>query len=444
MSLLADQSTTKVRARFSAVVLRLTGVSIVTNLAAFVTGPLQARSLGPSGRGAVAAVLATSGLLGTAGALGIGSFVNREVAKGRDAGVVLGSLFPIMAGIGVLIAVVGLPVTAVVSNGRSDVRVLLLVGLALMPVLLPASLLPSAAVGRSDWRPLYISRMIPALGGLAAVLTLFASGRLTVVSVVVATFVLSIASSLPFLNMLRGIRLTFERAVVIRGLRFGTAAGAGTVLIFANQRIDQVIMAAVGTAKDLGLYAVAVSVTSVSAGLIASAVGASLQPLIAAGEVSLVGRATRLTLWSVASVGLLLALVLPVLLPLLFGADFKEAVFPAQLLLLASIPLAGLTVLGPTLVAAGRPLTTAIAEGLALACGLPVLVLSVGRYGATGAASASLLSYSVSFAYLLHRSRSAFGHSLRSLLLPERGDLEWLRTRFGRPATCAPEETNPT
>lgn len=415
--------------RFSAVVAQLSAVSLVTAAAGIVTGPLLARALGPSGRGDVAAVAATSGLLATIGALGFGAFVNREVARGTGAGLVLGSLFPILAAIGVLVALAGIPLAAYISKGNSEVFVLLLVSLALLPILLPASLLPSAAVGLSDWNPVLISRLIPALGGLIVSVTLFSTGYLTVVSTVVAGLALGVLSLAPFWRLVRTSALAFDASVACRGLKFGLQAGGGTVLIFANQRLDQVVMASVSTARELGLYAVAVSITTVFTGATASAAGASLQPRIAAGESELVGRATRVTIWIMAVIGVVLAVALPVLLPLLFGRNFEPAVPIAQLLLLASLPLAGLTVLGPALVASGRPWVTVIAEALALASSLPLLFIFLGRYGAIAAAAASLVSYSVSCTFLLVRARAAFGGSIRTFLIITRGDLCWLRDR---------------
>lgn len=417
------------RRRFSAVVFQLSAVTVVTNLAGVITGPLQARALGPSGRGAVAAVAATTGLLAALGVLGIGAFVNREVARGTDTGVVLGSLVPVVASMGVLVAVAGIPLAMVVSDGNPQVFALLLLSFGLLPFLLPASLLPSVAVGLSDWNPFLVSRLIPALGGLGISIVLYSTGHLTVTTTVVAGLALSVLSFLPLARFVRRRPLRFDASVARRGLSFGLAAGAGTTLIFVNQRLDQVVMASVTTARELGFYAVAVSITSVLVGVTASAAAVSLQPRIAAGETQLVGQATRVTIWIMSVIGVALAGSLPVLLPLLFGRDFQPSVPVAQLLLVASLPLAGLTVLGPALVASGRPWTTAMAEALALACGLPLLFVFLGRYGARAAAAASIVSYAVSFAYLLAKARATFGGSLRSFLVINRGDLGWIRDR---------------
>ena len=63
--------------------LALAGGSVA--LVGILTGPLQARALGPTGRGELAAVMTPLGFLPTLASLGLGTYVERMVARGKTA-----------------------------------------------------------------------------------------------------------------------------------------------------------------------------------------------------------------------------------------------------------------------------------------------------------------------------------------------------------------------
>ena len=93
--------------RLGSVTRNLTLVNVSFTLAALVTSPLQARALGPSGRGELAAVLVVTGLLGLLGDFGLGAYVVRESARGTPLRRLVGSVGPQMLALGLLYAVAG-------------------------------------------------------------------------------------------------------------------------------------------------------------------------------------------------------------------------------------------------------------------------------------------------------------------------------------------------
>ena len=119
-----------------------------------------------------------------------------------------------------------------------------------------------------------------------------------------------------------------------------------------------------------------------------------------------------------------------ILLPLLFGASFRAATPMAMVLLAASVPLAGASVLSTGLQADGVPLIPSIGEGIALVVTVVGLVLLLPPLQAMGAAIVSLAAYSASFLFQLLMAKRRIGTPLSAFLLPSRADLLWLIRRI--------------
>lgn len=79
------------RAPLGPVVARLTGLNALLMLLALVTGPVQARVLGPDGRGEIAVILTVLMLAPILLDFGLSDYVARERARGRSLGTVLGT-----------------------------------------------------------------------------------------------------------------------------------------------------------------------------------------------------------------------------------------------------------------------------------------------------------------------------------------------------------------
>jgi O-antigen/teichoic acid export membrane protein len=119
-----------------------------------------------------------------------------------------------------------------------------------------------------------------------------------------------------------------------------------------------------------------------------------------------------------------IALVIPVLVPLLFGDSFRGAVPMALILMLASIANTGPGVLGSGLSGTlRRPGIAGVGEILALVVTVVGLLVLLPPLGGVGAAIVSVVAYSVNFAWLLHVARRQVGGTLRDYLIPTRHEL---------------------
>jgi len=420
------------RKDFASIVAGLTSANVVLLLTGVITGPIIARVLGPDGRGELAAIIAVLALAPPLLDLGLSYWIPRERAIGAGRGEILGAALPVALSCSLIAVIAAIPIAELLGRGRDDVETFLAIGLCITPVGIALQALLGLAVGESRWRMYAWTRIacgvLPAFG----VVALWLLGELTVASAAVAYIVGSLAGSLPLLTLLRGagrLRLDWERSKI--AATFGAKSWLNTVTAVANNRIDQVLMAGLVPSRQLGHYAVAVTISSITYGL-GAAVSGAIYPRVAAGDAQLAARSCRITVLLVAVASAGLAILTPWIVPGAFGADFREAVPMALILLAASVPAAATSVLTAALTASNHPTAPLRAELVSLAVMVPALFLLLPRYGGNGAACVSLVTYTLRLVLMLRAAQRTLHCSWRILVVPEWDDLRWLRNRARR------------
>ena len=422
------------RAPLRRVIGQIAGVNFVVVLAGLLTGPLQARALGPDGRGDLAAIMVPLGLAPMLLTFGLGSYAIYSGARGAASRSLLGSLLPIYLIVGCLTAVLAPTVARFFAEGRETVETFITIGLWLLPLGLFTSLLTDLAVSQQRWRQLIQVRLIPPIGQAMLIVALFTAGALTVQSAALVFLCVAPLTLIPLWGVLReATPPRFDLASVRAAVPFGAKAWVGGLGQAANARLDQLLMIKLVSPSELGLYVVAVTVSGFLVNPVVNAVATANSPRIAQGDRALIGRSVRTSLVAVGLTSVGLAAVSPWLLRLAFGAPFVDALPIALVLLAASVPLAGTTVLGSALSSAGRPGVAASAELVSLAVTIPSLILLLPVLGALGAALTSLVAYTVTLGFLLFRARAIFGGKLRDYCVPNRQDLADLRSRLPSP-----------
>jgi O-antigen/teichoic acid export membrane protein len=408
-------------------VARLTVANALGAAAGLITGPLLARALGASGRGDLAAILVPFSLAPSVLSLGIPTFAYRELPRGRAVAEVIGSLgLPLLA-LGAVGALAAIPVADALAGGRETVRVFLVIGFLSMPIAMVAGLVSSSLGALERWHRVVATRLIPFVVAFASIVVLYAVGRLTVATAAAFTLLGALLSLLPGLSLLteRG-RPVFRLALAREGVGFGLKSWVGGLAMIANARLDQLLMITVVAPRELGLYAVATTL----AGASHVATGALAPPLMtrmAAGQTHLLPQALRITLAATVALNVTLGLATPIALPALFGPEFHDAIAMAIVLLAASVPFAGASVLSSALQADGAPLIPSVGEGIALVVTVVGLAALLGPLGGLGAAIVSLAAYSASFVFQLIMARRRIDAPLSAYLLPSRVDLRWAR-----------------
>ncbi len=415
--------------RLSHIVGRLSLVNVLIAAVGFVTGPLQARALGPTGRGELAAILVPFTLAPQILGLALGAYAVREVASGRrTVNELAGSVGLPLLVIGVLGMAGAMPAAAALAEGNDTIETYLAIGFLLLPIGLLGGLGVSILGGLERWTLLIVTKLIAVLVPFVGIIALYVTGEMTVGRVAVMTISGGVLSVLPALAvMVRAGRPIFRAAIAGASVKFGLRTWVGGLAQLANARLDQLLMIPLVSSRELGLYAVAVALAGVSS-FLSGALGPPLITRVSQGDTAIVPRALRVTLGAMTLMNVALAAVTPVVLPLLFGSAFDDAVNQAFVLLIAGIPLAGIYVLAAALAADGVPGAPSVGEGIALALTMPGLLILVPPLGGMGAAIVSLVAYTASFAYQLVVVRRRMGGDLRAYLVPRREDVRWARS----------------
>jgi len=417
---------------FLSVVVRLTSLNAVVILAGLVTGPVTARALGPDGRGELAAILVVLGLAPVVLALGVSVWVGRERARGASREDVLGAALPVALACSLLGVLGAIPLSNLLGEDRPIVVTFLQIGLFLLPLSVSLHVVVGLAIGESRWDLFTASRVAGSVLPTVAIVLLALADHLSVTTAAAAYLAGGLLGSLMLLRLVKGVRrLSLSLSRSRAATAFGAKSWLSTTGNAANYRLDQVLMAGLVTSEELGVYAVAVTVGSLTSSLV-GAVSSALFPRVAQGDADLATRSCRITVGVVAITGMLLAIAAPAAVPFVFGADFTDAVSMVLILLAASVPMAAAGVLSSALQAADDPDAAMRAELVALALTVPALILILPAYGGVGAAIVSLLAYGVrSFVQLGPASR-AFGVRSRDFVLPKRDDLTWIKQRVLR------------
>jgi O-antigen/teichoic acid export membrane protein len=304
-------------------------------------------------------------------------------------------------------------------------------GLYLLPLGVFTGLLYGTAVGESRWNVVTLSKLLNSGGPTLAIVALSLTGAITVASVAITYIACGIVASAPFLITLRGSRpWRVDPAVARAGLAFGTRSWLATLATVGNVQLDQVLMTGMVSSRQLGLYSLAVTLSTAASSLVVAA-GTALSPRVAVGDAALAARACRVTVFAVVAFGALMAATSPWTVPFVFGGPFRAAIPMLLILLVAGAFLAPVQLLGSALTALDNPAADARGQLAGLAVTVPALIVLVPALGGVGAAWASLLAYVVSFAVIVVAASRTLRLPARALLLVAPSDARWVAQKLG-------------
>ena len=210
--------------------------------------------------------------------------------------------------------------------------------------------------------------------------------------------------------------------------RYGLKAMPGSVGTLLNNKLDQLLLVPMVSLRELGLYAVAAGTSfapTVLSMSMATSAFAAAEKDADRGRRASVATAIRHGILVSALTAAGLALVTPVLVPLLYGQAFAGAVVPTIILLGGSVAWGGKLVASQCANALGRPSYSSIGEIAGVCVTVVGLVIFVPLYGITGAAIVSLVAYVTRLVVtLLLLRREGVKH-----VVPGFDDLAWLWRR---------------
>jgi len=377
------------------------GVNLATSLLASVAGVFLARGLGATDRGLLVTVLIWPSVMSSVASLGLTQATCYWVARRRPHGAAIAGVAARAAAVTGLAVAAGGALLAPIIARDDDVTTLLRIVLCMSPVFIAAGVWMSSlqAIQIRAWNQ---ARSVQPVAYFIGILGLSVLGRLTLTTATVV-FCGSLFVQVAFAWWRAGSLLDRTGAAypgMLGGLyAYGVRVWLSTVPRLVNVRLDQLILSIMPAvaASELGVYAVAASLSWLALPA-ATAFGSVAFPAIAgATHESAIRRIERTSLLgSAAAAGIALAAACaaaPLVVPVLFGSEFDDAVTYLWLLAPGTVFLALNRVLADLLQGRGRPLSTSLGEGTAALLTVALLALLVPPFGIRGAAAASSIAY---------------------------------------------------
>jgi O-antigen/teichoic acid export membrane protein len=395
----------------------------------FATGTLNARLLGPSGRGELAAIQTLPSFLGMLALLGlpsaVGYFSARRPAEARaftlTAAVVCfaASLPAILVGYHLMPWTLSSQPASVIRSARIYLAFVALQAIVMLPYM--------ALQGLGKFGIWNILRLAPNVAALISIVFAWSTGavRSDTVSrcfLVCYGLIAPLAYAALWSRSSRGSPSSHSHRIR-ELLRYGLPSAAMIPAGLLNLQLDQMLLAAWLPSRLLGLYAVGVSWSGLISPVF-GALGSVVFPTLAAATDAdaqryLVARSFRLAILIVTILGLGLAGVTPILLPLFFGASFGPAVPSALVLVAAGMILNLNNLCGELLRGLGVPRWPLYSQLVALPVTISSLLLLLPRWSILGAGVSSLLAYATAGWVCVIGIKRTCGLTSRELLLPK-------------------------
>lgn len=394
-----------------------------------LVAPVLARALGPADRGYAAATTAALAMCPVVVGLGVPMAVRREASLGREGAALRGArtLVPLQMVAGGIIAALLAPL--VLPGASGSLRGLFVAAMALSTAYVEVLNTQSVLIARKTFGAVAAIQSCQPICYAAGIIAGWLAGALSI-GWVLGSYAVSVVCNVVLGETLVGIRIRgprmSARGLARRGLPF---AGAQTAEI-ASSRIDTVLTVSVLGAHEAGLYAVATMLGSLPV-VLAQAVGAAVfadharrpteERKVAAAAV------VRMALTVGAIAGVALSVLTPIVVPLIFGREFRGATVPAIILAAGAPALVTVAVSGMLLSAGGSGHRATAVQATAAVFDVGLLYALGPAWGSAGAAVASFGSSVVAacVAIRLLQLRAA------TIYRPRRADLRAVRQLLG-------------
>ena len=380
-------------------------------LLVIISGVLVARSLGPEDRGYFALLLVVAVVCALFGHLGLPTamayYIARDPSQARP---ITSSLALIRAlQLGGMLALQAASLAALVHDDPRRVQVAAVISLVVPPGILLLDTGCAILQGQRRFTPFNVLRILPSMAYVAGVVIVFFFENLDLVRAMTlwagTTFIggfLALVVAVRSLPRQVGPDPAPSRREM---MTFGLKGLLGTVSPVDVVRLDQAVVGLFLSATALGLYVVAQAFTQLPR-VVAASVGMVAYPKLAA---ELDRQAAHRALWKFFFIGLFLSalvvgsleLIIGELVSLFFGEEFTGATTIAQILLLATIFMAGRRVLTDGVNGIGHPGLGTIAEVASWVVLIPSVAVLLPLFGAEGVALALVVAWGASLLLLV-------------------------------------------
>lgn len=412
------------------------GTTIFIQACTVVQGIIVARSLGPTGRGQLAAIILWPTVISMVGLVGCNRVVTRQIGRGYDIGSTIRSALNLTLIFSLLGVSVGFfAISYLIPEGFLPVVWLAQMYLVFVPLNQITKVLEAVDQGRGDFKRFNLLRAIINPIIIVGLISLAFLGSITLQGVVLAYTIAYLIICVTRVFLVRKHLSYFPTwKTSISMLREGIPFGVVSVVNELYIRVDIILVLWLLEPRDLGFYSVAMSASMVlnsisqSAGMVAFAKSAQVVDLDRFKDIA---KAFRVCTWLKILGGITLATLFPILIPLVYGKAFSPAITIATILVFSNI-LYGLgNLLDECLQGYGHPKKSVVGRLLSMLTlsilGLP-LVHSVGLTGLAWSYLAAKAVYLIWNLLCLVRvvKQANFGELIR----PQISDLYFLARKF--------------
>ena len=404
-------------------------------LLGIATGSFAARLLLPEGRGALAAVLLWPNLLAGIGLLSLNEASTYRVGRQPDrVSVVTASavwLALVLAGVTMMAGYLLMP--ALLGEERAH---LVTITRTYLLIFTPFNFLALALLatdqGALHFGRYNVLRLLVPMIYLIGLVALWLTGSVSVAWVVAVNCGATVVVALIRVILSAGSIVTkpaWREGMEL--LRLASRMHFATVLLFLTAQADQLVVLIVWNDATLGQYVVALTIASAGLAVVSGALPKVLFPYLAhirdpLEQSRLLGRGVRHATLVLVGISLPIALLMPLLVPLLFGPAFRDAIGPARLLLIAYLFIALKTILIQSLRGLGETRAGAVAAGTSLGLFM-IFVWPLGdSLELLGVAIALIVANVGALGYLMHHLYKRHGlgfHDLWGLNLRTMGEI---------------------
>lgn len=427
------------------------GAEALGALFGLLVGALTARFLGPAGKGTLSALTYSVALAAPLCALGLGEATQTLLGQRRvslqqaTSGVVAALLATTMLGI---LAFGGLVLTQFVGE-IPGLRTAILAAALTLPLITFVTVL--AMLLESAGQVVYVAAVrvgIAAVTATSTVLLVYGLEK-AITGALLAIAVGWGAGLVALLVRLQQLGATpvprWDSAFLRQAVPLGRPTQLSYLVIVASTRVDLLFVRVLTGQEAAGYYSVALTVGQLST-YAPVAMSVAAFPLIARSSLAEARRFSGLLCRATLAAGLVTAVALgclvPFLVPLAFGAEFRPAVAPTLVLLVGGVLWGAQWVACRCESARGRPRVLLLSFGVSLAVMVVGDLMLIPVAGVTGAALASAASPLAGLAVLWARRGEDSVTPAPLDSLPRPGDLplyaQSVRKVFG-PAQPAPQ-----
>lgn len=377
------------------------GSNVLALLNAFIVDIVLSRQLGPEGRGLYASILVIPLIIVSFAMIGIRRSAVYHLGKGiYDENRTVSGVFSLFM-LSSLLAVLLSGAAFLWFRPAGMTGAMVFIALLSVPVKLLLVYTGGVFIGKEDFRRSNLQMWLPHFFNLIGIFIFVLLIRWQVLGALIALFISNLlVATISVTNLAKRyhLRIRFDSEVMKSLAGMGIIYALAVVVMQLNYRVDLLLLQEFSTLKEVGYYSLGVAISD-KLWQLPSAIGIVVMSRTAnaSDESALnsdVARLLRLSFLLVLIVAIILWVVIPWLLPLIFGQRFLPSVAIVRWMLPGILMFVIARILMGRFAGQGHPLQL-------IAIFVPVLILNIilnllfiPGYGGVGAAWASSISYS--------------------------------------------------